>query len=1619
MRLKDHSLCRRIPVIVFTAGLLAVGCSCRAAALSVNSRKVQLGESNPVCAWDIDADGTCELLLTDHGGKMGIYDPKTLKPIWEHQVADKAITSPAVGDFGGTGAYLVAVGAADGCVYVVRPGTGELVAKSTPGPAIVLPPTVVPLGKLEQAGDGIAVADDSGAIRLLRLKGSELTEIFAVGSNLDVSNRGYSNTTGRCAVPLGCADVDGDGVPELLGGTVTGMLQAIPINDPSKRYLYTVSQGRSMQTSICVGDIMGAGNPNVIVGTGNDLYVLSQGASQRMDFREERTVTVNGAAKGQAILGPFLPDGKNCLVGSSENTLVSFATTQLNGETQLLPRLTFANPAARLSPLSVCKLANGSYAAIVVDEQGTIWVLDPAKSGDEGLKYRGATGVEGVVPVGNLTGSGKLEIAYYNKANGTLNVAKLETDVTKDAAPTFTMGVSFQRDGQYGPVLDQRIAAAKTRFESAFTNTLAQFEAAMSAGKTAEATKISAELLGMRPFDEKAQKAYSRLHWKGNFFRTLMFIIVGIAVLAGAGYAAMMVLRKRKAAQRLASLTTSSDYDSAIPELEHLAAQKPHDNELALKLADMYVTAGRYTPQSIPILQKVRAAHPEESRYTLALAQAYANEGDESDEALDTYHVALATLESGRGPIAFRAGNALRRRNDLDNAIKYYKLALKEGYVQPELTRNLAHAFVGAGQFSEKNLPVLEAAYKNQPEDARLLEGLCRCYAAARISDNRACVAAKRLLQHKPDSQVGLRLLAKCELLAGDCASALEHAEKARIATPDDEELLLLLAQCYVVSSRSDDNAVEVLQRVIKTASSAESAEFVKALARAYVARGSSDDEAFEILKRAARENPQDEEIVGGLAKTAESRGDSATVVICLEQSVKLGRQTPEVYQRLANAYAAQGSSTPESERAYREALKNNPDDLTYLRALGYTMLRQDRMDAEAVLALERLLQKETTSLDLGVHLARAYMRNSRFDDAARIANYLLQHAPDNDDLKKLLAQASLQTNRLDDAIAQYEQLYKNKPEDVEATLNLAEAYAQKQRVDDAAVILYEKALEKDPDRGAVRVLLARHHAGAGRYARGLEEYRRAVTSDKRAAGQIKDDLRAHIASSPDRPDLRWMLAELLIEGNNLTEAIEQLDGIFELDPSQGKPVLQALDRILAKDPTNLLGNLRKGVLLKAQGRYEEARPYLERAHAANAGNAEAADELRDLYDTLLHENDDVKLRFELGKVHYALQDYDNAIGQFQKTAQDFRYENESIKMLGLCFVGKGMLEFALTEFKKLVIDDDMKEIMYDLAQRYEAKNDIVGAKQVYRELFRADINYKDVKRKFDMLAGNTSDPMALERTSLMTQLSEKARRRYELVEELGRGAMGIVYKARDNELDEFVALKILPDNLSQNPEAVQRFRSEARSARRLSHPNIVRIHDIGEEMGRKYISMEFVQGGDLKQHFRGTRKGKLLPEEIAKLMAPVANALDYAHSLHIVHRDIKPANIMLDEFGVPKVSDFGIAKMLEKTSETMVGAIIGTPLYMSPEQVQGLGVDNRADIYALGIMMYEFANGRPPFTEGDLAYQHIHVMPKPIEGIPDSLNEIIMRCLEKDRDQRWANAGEIQKAFEQSGLMN
>ncbi len=215
---------------------------------------------------------------------------------------------------------------------------------------------------------------------------------------------------------------------------------------------------------------------------------------------------------------------------------------------------------------------------------------------------------------------------------------------------------------------------------------------------------------------------------------------------------------------------------------------------------------------------------------------------------------------------------------------------------------------------------------------------------------------------------------------------------------------------------------------------------------------------------------------------------------------------------------------------------------------------------------------------------------------------------------------------------------------------------------------------------------------------------------------------------------------------------------------------------------------------------------------------------------------------------------------------------------------------------------------------------------------------------------------------------------RFEVISEINRGSMGIVFKARDLILDEIVAVKILNDYLCSEPEAVERFKREARSARKLTHHNLVRIHDMFELEQNHIISMEFIEGDDLKTLLN--RNATFTEDSTLNIVLQVCEGLAYAHRLNIVHRDIKPANIRLTDNNQVKITDFGIAKMIKKNQRGDTTLVMGTPLYMAPEQIEGGPVDPRCDIYSLGILIYEMVTGTPPFSDGNIEYKHIHHNP-------------------------------------------
>jgi serine/threonine protein kinase len=254
---------------------------------------------------------------------------------------------------------------------------------------------------------------------------------------------------------------------------------------------------------------------------------------------------------------------------------------------------------------------------------------------------------------------------------------------------------------------------------------------------------------------------------------------------------------------------------------------------------------------------------------------------------------------------------------------------------------------------------------------------------------------------------------------------------------------------------------------------------------------------------------------------------------------------------------------------------------------------------------------------------------------------------------------------------------------------------------------------------------------------------------------------------------------------------------------------------------------------------------------------------------------------------------------------------------------------------------------------------------------------------------------------------------RYEVIEEIGSGGMGSVYRVVDQQINEVMALKIIRPDIAMDSEVIERFTQELKTARKIAHRNVCRMFDIGEDEGTHYITMEYVTGEDLRSLVR--RIGQMTVAKTIDIAKQICAGLAEAHAVGVIHRDLKPQNIMIDRNGNVKIMDFGIARFVRTKGITTTGTVIGTPEYMSPEQAEGKGVDQRSDIYSLGVVLFEAATGAVPFegeTPLSVAMKHkLEAVPDPRRfnaQIPADLSGLILKCLEKEKEDRYQTVAEI-----------
>ena len=368
----------------------------------------------------------------------------------------------------------------------------------------------------------------------------------------------------------------------------------------------------------------------------------------------------------------------------------------------------------------------------------------------------------------------------------------------------------------------------------------------------------------------------------------------------------------------------------------------------------------------------------------------------------------------------------------------------------------------------------------------------------------------------------------------------------------------------------------------------------------------------------------------------------------------------------------------------------------------------------------------------------------------------------------------------------------------------------------------------------------------------------------------------------------------------------------------------------------------------------------------------------------------------------------------------------ESHRMLGLSFQGQGLLDMAFEKFRKVPVDADMKEILYTLSLDFERKRQFNKAAAVLEYIASHDPAYRDVASKQRKLVHLSETIIFGDGSNISADVARSIDAgdedirptlgRYEVIRQLGKGAMGVVYLGMDPRIRRMTAIKTFHFPYDADPTVIEKqktqFFREAESAGTLSHPNIVTIYDAGEEQDLAYIAMEFLEGSSLEAY---TLSGQLPPiRTVVGYGADVADALAYAHQRGVVHRDIKPANIMLLKTGEIKVTDFGIAR-ITAASQTQTGVVKGTPSYMSPEQFSGKKVDGRSDIFSLGVTLFQLLTGQLPFTGENLPELMHRIMmephpdPKAIRPeIPKPLVQILNKALEKDVEKRYQQAAQM-----------
>lgn len=585
------------------------------------------------------------------------------------------------------------------------------------------------------------------------------------------------------------------------------------------------------------------------------------------------------------------------------------------------------------------------------------------------------------------------------------------------------------------------------------------------------------------------------------------------------------------------------------------------------------------------------------------------------------------------------------------------------------------------------------------------------------------------------------------------------------------------------------------------------------------------------------------------------------------------------------------------------------------------------------------------------------------------------------------------------------------------------------------AEALYAQLIQKNPKEINARFLLGHIYLRTNRRDKAFQLYMDVLRRSPEMRPLLIYHINETLNLNPRDPALLSVLSDLYLAEKNLEEAERVAMSLLELSP-ENESFKKKLEGVLVrsfnvyKEGANLpaSGEVLEKLLNLFPGKPEYIKLRSDMQKLVGAQKVKEYEEK--LLKGGLAQEEENKIRFELAELYMLVEGKEKeAVSLFQKVSRaDSGMQAEAMYRVGMSFLTKGLNELALQNFDQVVEanlpEEKKKEMLYQISVALEEKGIFDKAKSLYGKILVMDVEYKDVQSRLDVVKSAMEEKEKETATANTSGGQKEAAQkatledRYEDIKKIGEGGMGAIYKAVDKILGRTVALKVIKDEIRSDTEAVNRFIREAQSAGTLQHPGIITIYDIvvGDLL---YIVMEFVEGADLTGYMKN--HDITLPW-FKKIAIQVCEALGAAHKKGIVHRDIKLDNIMITKEGQAKVADFGLASISSgATGMTQVGQVLGTPLFMPPEQIRGQKTDNRSDIYALGITFYKMLTGEVPFKDGDIGYRHIHEAPEAPSlhnpDLPDELDDIILKCMEKKMEDRYQDVDEIKADLEKLNL--